>query len=181
MIEHRKGQGDTLFVEPFERAVSAARIFVGTCAFPVLEGERQFEQQIKRVFLLRCLLQRRRRHHQLLLSGPSSQLWVVRGQPSPSFLSGVVCTATPSLRTRWAPRGRGGSAVHNSPKVLEDVWKFHMEGRVDGDGEGRLELRGSRGVGKSDVLCCKVRGGNEVRFEDGESAVLEPSVDPEKG
>ena len=68
--------------------------------------------------------------------------------------------------------------------MTEDVGKFRTEGRVDGGGECGLELGGERDVGKSDALRCKVRAGNEVRFEDGESgsqAVLEHSVDLERG
>jgi hypothetical protein len=54
----KRTRRNELLVEPPKRPVSAGRIFVGVCTFPVLKVGRQFGGEVKGVLLFRCLLVR---------------------------------------------------------------------------------------------------------------------------
>ena len=67
--------------------------------------------------------------------------------------------------------------------MAEDIRKLRTVGRIDGGGESGLELSSKGYVCERNTLCCKVRAGSEVLFEDNESriqAVLENGVDLER-
>lgn len=164
-----------LGVEPLQRTISAARIFVAVGTFPVLEVERALWEQLQGILLLGFLRNKVAIILIIVLSNFLRLLfllfWCGRGGGRLLLFGRDVLQRLLGVLSRTVDSFEFG-LMHNSLQEANSVDEVGAYSGICGDTNGALENRRNSDISKSDAVANEEGTGAQMSFEGVKAAQL---------